>query len=100
MVEFYLLMSNPNQEQPIQYPELPVDAYMPLFNCTWLIENSEELNVKYLMLYEYGNITFFQSELKSQNILETMLGTENFSLERNFGSFPRRVFIIRFLSSS
>jgi hypothetical protein len=100
MVEFYLLMSNPNQEQPIQYPELPVDAYMSLFNFTWLIENSEELNVKYLMLYEYGNITFFQSELKSQNILETMLGTGNFRLETNFGSFPRRVFIIRFLSSS
>jgi len=60
MVEFYLLISNPNREQPMQYPELPVDAYMPIFNVTWLIESSEALNVKYLLLYEQGNITFFQ----------------------------------------
>jgi 4-amino-4-deoxy-L-arabinose transferase-like glycosyltransferase len=96
MVEFYLLISNPNREQPMQYPELPVDAYMPVFNVTWLIESSEALNVKYLLLYEHGNITFFQSELTSHDVLETMLDTKNFVVEKEFGSFPRRIFILRF----
>jgi 4-amino-4-deoxy-L-arabinose transferase-like glycosyltransferase len=99
MVEFYLLISNPNREQPMQYPELPVDAYMPTFNVTWLIETSETLHVKYLLLYEHGNITFFQSELTSHDVLETMLDTQNFVVEKEFGSFPRRIFILRFSNS-
>jgi len=100
MVEFYLLIYNPNQKQPMQYPERPVDAYTPLFNVTWLIESSETLNVKYLLLYEHGNLTFFQSELTSQTVLETMLNTNRFVVEKEFGSFPRQIFILRFLSNS
>lgn len=100
MVEFYLLLSNPNQEPPMQYPESAVDAYTPFFNVTWLIESSETLNVKYLLLYEHGNITFFQSELTSHDVLETMLNTNRFVDEKEFGSFPRQIFILRFLSNS
>ena len=100
MVEFYLLTYDPNQEQPMQYPELAVDAYKPSFNFTWLIESSETLNVKYLLLFEHGNITFYQSELRSHDVLETMLETNRFVVEKEFGSFPRRIYILRFLSNS
>ncbi len=100
MVEFYLLVSDPNREQPMQYPELAVDAYKPSFNFTWLIESSETLNVKYLLLFEHGNITFYESDLRSHDVLETMLDTKRFVIEKEFGTFPRRIFILRFLSNS
>jgi 4-amino-4-deoxy-L-arabinose transferase-like glycosyltransferase len=100
MVEFYLLKDNPNREQPMQYPELPVDAYVPDFNVSWLIESSEDLHVKYLLLFEHGNITFYQSELNSQKVLDIMLDTEQFVVEKEFGTFPHRIFIIRFISNS
>jgi hypothetical protein len=99
MVEFYLLVYNPDQKQPTQYPDLPVDAYKPLFNVTFLIENSEALNVKYLLLFEHGNITYFQSDLTSPEVLETMLDSGSFIKEKEFGSFPRRIFILRFAQS-
>jgi hypothetical protein len=100
MVEFYLLAADPNQEQPIQYPELPVDAYKPSFNYTFLIESSETQNVKYLMLFELGNITFYDSDLRSQNVLEDMLATNRFVVEDVFGTFPRRIYVLRFLLNS
>jgi 4-amino-4-deoxy-L-arabinose transferase-like glycosyltransferase len=100
MVEFYLLVSDPDQEQPMQYPELAVDAYEPFFNFTWLIESSEALNVKYLLLFEHGNITFYESDLKSHDVLETMLDTDRFAVEEEFGTFPRRIYVLRFLSNS
>jgi 4-amino-4-deoxy-L-arabinose transferase-like glycosyltransferase len=100
MVEFYLLVSDPDQEQPIQYPELAVDAYKPSFNFTYLIETSETENVKYLMLFEHGNITFYETDLRSQNVLEAMLDTDRFVVEKEFGTFPRRIYILRFLLDS
>jgi len=100
MVEFYLLVSDPNQEQPTQYPELPVDAYKPSFNFTWLIENSETRNVKYLLLFEHGNITFYESDLKAHDVLDAMLDTNRFVVEKEFGSFPRHIYVLRFLSNS
>ena len=100
MVEFYLLLSDPDQEQPMQYPELAVDAYEPSFNFTWLIESSEVSNVKYLLLFEHGNITYYESDLKSHDVLEAMLDTDRFVVEKEFGTFPRRIYILRFLSNS
>jgi hypothetical protein len=96
MVEFYLLRSDPNQEQPMPYPNLPVDAYKPSFNFTCLIESSEALNVKYLMLFEHGNITFYESDLTSHDVLATMLDTDRFVVEKEFGTSPRRIYILRF----
>jgi len=96
-VEFYLQLYNPGQRQPLPYPELPVDAYKPLFNVSWLIESSEAWYIKYLLLFEHGNNTFFQSELTPQHVLDMMLDSGSFSKETEFGSFPRRIFIIRFL---
>ncbi len=100
MVEFYLLVADPNQEQPMQYPELAVDAYKPSFNYTWLIEDSEIRNTKYLLLFEHGNITYYDSDLRSQDVLEAMLDTGRFTVEQELGSPPRRIYILRFLSNS
>jgi hypothetical protein len=100
MVKFYLQIYNPNQRPPWQYPELPVDAYMPIFNETTLIERSEALHVRYLLLYEYGNITFFQSEWRANDVLEVLLNTDRFAVDAELGNFPRRIFIMRFSSTS
>jgi len=100
MVKFYLQIYNPNQRPPWHYPELPVDAYTPIFNETTLIERSEALNVKYLLLYEYGNITFFQSEWRAYDVLEELLNTDRFAVDAELGNFPRRIFIMRFSSTS
>ena len=100
MVEFYLLTSDPNREQPMQYPEKPVDAYVVSFNVTWLIETSEESNVKYLLLYENGNVKFYESELTANKVLETMLETGRFAVEQTYGTAPRRIYVLAFLSDS
>jgi hypothetical protein len=100
MMRFYLAIHEPGQRELWQYPENPVDAFEPQFNLTLLIEQSEALNVKYLLLYEHGNITFYETELRSHDVLETMLDTDRFVVETKFGSFPRQIFILRFLPNS
>ena len=80
----------------MQYPELPVDAYKPEFNYTELIEASEATNVKYLLLFEHGNITYYGSELRYSDVLDDMLETHRFTVERALGDSPRRIFILRF----
>jgi hypothetical protein len=100
MMRFCLQIYDPNQRALWQYPELPVDAYTPFFNETTLIERSEALDVKYLLLYEYGNVTFFQSEWRAPNVLEVLLDTDRFAKDTEIGTFPRRIFIMRFLSIS
>jgi len=97
LVEFYLLRSDPNREQPLQYPEKAVDAYEPVVNVTWLIETCDELNTKYLFLFEHGNNTFYESELTSNKVLEIMQQTNRFNLEKTFGTAPRRIYIINFV---
>jgi hypothetical protein len=100
LVEFYLLRSDPNRDQPLPYPVKAVDAYEPLFNVTWLIETCDELNVKYLFLFEHGNNTFYESDLTSNKVLENMQQTNRFNLEKTFGTVPRRIYVIEFLSNS
>ena len=100
MVEFYLLVFDPNQEQPIQYPELAVDAYKPSFNFTDLVELCENQTVKYLMLFEHGNCTYYESDWRAQDVLDAMLDTGRFVVEEDFGTFPRRIYVLQFLLNS
>jgi len=99
-VKFYLRIYEPGERELWDYPEEPVDVYKPVFNETWLIERCKILNVKYLMLYEHGNVTYFQSDWKSYDVLDKMLNSGSFTLERIFGSYPHHIFIIRFLPNS
>jgi len=96
VVRFYFDINDSADEKLWQYPEKPVDVYKTLFNETELIEYCEILHIKYLMLYEYGDLKFFQSELTSNNILEIILNTGSFSVAKEFGSSPHRIFILQF----
>ena len=100
MMRFYLAIHDPGQRELWQYPENPVDVFEPQFNATLLIEQSEVLNVKYLLLFEYGNNPFFKSDWRYSDVLKRMDNTGRFVEEIAFGSAPRRIFIIRFLSNS
>jgi len=100
MVKFYLQIYEPGERELWNYPEKAVDVYKPVFNQTFLTERCTILNVKYLMLYEHGNITYFQSDWKSYDVLHKMLDSGSFTLERMFGSYPHHIFIIRFLPNS
>lgn len=96
VVRFYFGMNDFADEKLWDYPEEPVDVYKTLFNETELIEYCEILNIKYLMLYEYGDMKFFQSEMTSNNILEIIINTGSFSVEKEFGSYPHRIYILQF----
>jgi 4-amino-4-deoxy-L-arabinose transferase-like glycosyltransferase len=96
LVKFYLMIYNPDLSPPWAYPDQPVDAFFITFNVTSLIEQSKSLNVKYLMLFDLGNNTFFQSGLTAPQVLDMMLDTNSFIVENYFGTYPRRIFIIRF----
>ena len=97
IVKFYLMTYDSGERELWAYPEAPADVYKPVFNETLLIEGCETLDMKYLFLYEYGNSTYFQSELRADNILDILLTSGSFTLEKTFGSQPRRIFIIQFL---
>ena len=97
MVEFYLTRYDSRREQPMQYPELAVDVYKPNFNVTWLIENVTAMKVNYLMIYEHGNVTYFQSDRTSNDVVKMMLDTKHFVVEKQFWISPRRIYIIRFV---
>ena len=99
VVNFYLLQYDSSERVLWEYPEDPADVYTPVFNETVLIEQCESLNVKFLLLYENGNKTYYQSDLKAINALDLLVDSGNFTLEKTFGSSPQRVFVIRFLQS-
>jgi len=100
MMKFYLQLYDSGERELWPYPENPVDVYEPVFNETLLIEQCEASNVKYLLLYEHGNITYFKSDWKSYDVLDMMLDSGSFSKEKELGSYPRRIYIMRFLSKS
>ncbi len=100
MVKFYLKIYDSGERELWPYPENPADAYKPVFNETLLVEQCEASNVKYLLLYEHGNITYFESDWKSYDVLNMMLDSGSFSKETEFGSYPRRIYIMQFLSTS
>ena len=82
------------------YPENPADAYKPVLNETWLIEWCEASNVKYLLLYEHGDINYFDSDWKSYYIKDRLVNSGRFTFETAFGDYPRRIMIIRFMPNS
>ena len=100
VAKFYLLKFESAERELWEYPEDPADVYKPVFNETLLIAQCKTLNVKFLLLYEHGDTTYFQSDWKSYDVLDMMLNSGSFTLERTFGSYPHSIFIIRFLPNS
>jgi 4-amino-4-deoxy-L-arabinose transferase-like glycosyltransferase len=100
MVKFYLNIHDSGERELWPYPEKPADAYAPDLNETFLIERCEVSNVKYLLLYEHGDINYFGSDWKSYYILDRLVLSGRFTCEAAFGDYPRRVIIIRFIPNS
>lgn len=99
MIKFSLQTHEIGQREVWPYPTNPVDTYKPSLNETFLIEHCKESNVKYLMLYEHGNITYFDSEWRSHYVLNRLLESGNFTKEKIFGVSPRRITILQFMPS-
>jgi len=100
MVKFYLNIHDSGERELWHYPEKAADAYKPALNETWLIERCEASNVKYLLLYEHGDINYFDSDWKSYYVLHRLINSGRFTFETAFGDYPRRVIIIRFMPNS
>jgi hypothetical protein len=97
MVHFYLLLYNSSDRVVWSYPKEPTDAYSPTLNETWLIEQCESKNVKFLLLYEHDNKTYFESDWRAYYVFDRLVLSGRFKFEWAFGTFPRRIIIIRFL---
>jgi 4-amino-4-deoxy-L-arabinose transferase-like glycosyltransferase len=96
MIKFSLQINEEGQRNVWPYPEQPVDVYKPSFNETFLIEKCEGSNVNYLMLYEHGNITYYDSNWKSYYVLDRLIESGNFTVDEVFGVYPRRITVLQF----
>lgn len=96
-VNFYLLQYNSSERVLLEYPKDPADVYTPVFNETVLIQQCKSLNVKFLLLYENGNKTYYQSDMKAYDALDMLVDSGSFMLETTFGSSPQQVYVIRYL---
>ena len=96
MVKFYLNQDQPRQIMVWQYPFLAVDAFTPNLELYELVIECQNYNVKYLFMFEYGNLTYFNSDLTYNNLYEVLNNTERFSLEKYFGTYPNGIFIWNF----
>ena len=98
MVWFYLNIENPSQNysQTWQYPQLAADAYTPNFNTTDFISLCRERNVKYVLLYEYGWLQYFNSTMTEKDVYNMLNETGRFTLQNSFGTWPNRIFVFSF----
>jgi hypothetical protein len=77
-----------------QYPDPPVDAYTPHFKVDELISLSREHNVKYLLLFEYGETyPYFNSTLTAQAVYQMLLDSQQFTLQKTYGEYPCKIFV-------
>lgn len=98
MIRFYLSAKNPNQNynQTWQYPKEAVDAYTPDFNATEFSSLCKQNTAKYILLYEYGGLQYFNSTQTAQTVYNTLNETGRFTLQATFGTQPNRVFVFSF----
>jgi len=97
ILRFYVQAHGSKDYRIEQYPQYPVDTFIPNFDLTELIEICEQANVKYLLLFEYGGIyPYFNSELTMQQVYELLIESEKFSFQAGYGEYPCRIFILSF----
>ena len=82
------------------YPEHAADVYVPVLNVTYLINSCDSKNVKYLLLYEFGNLTYFMSDWNYYYVFDKLIDSGRFTFETIVGTFPNRIVIIRFIPNS
>jgi hypothetical protein len=107
MMRFFLEIYDSGQRRLIQYPEKAVDVFTPLpnderffFSLNVLMKRFELMNVKYLLLIEWETKFYFKLYYDSSDVLENLNSTGRFMLETEFGNYPHRMFIIRYLGNS
>ena len=97
MVKFFLDANGTRQNQVLQYPTLPADAFTPQFDVNELIGLCVQNNVKYVMLYEYGAIfPYFNSTLTLHEVYLMLLDSGRFTYGTIFGESPRTISILSF----
>ena len=96
-VNFFLLQYDSTERVLLEFPKDPADVYTPAFNETELIQHCEDLNVKFLLLYENGNKTYYQTPMKAYDALDMLIDSDKFMLETTFGRRPQQIYIIRYL---
>jgi len=95
MVWYYMYLKNPSQnyDQIWQYPELAADAYPPDFNLSQFVDLCQQHNVKYVLIYEFGDLQYFSSTLTEQKVCSNLKQTDQFTLQATFGNQPNRIFV-------
>jgi hypothetical protein len=98
IVMFYLHANSSFEQTYVgQYPDQPVDTYTPDFKVYDLISLSSEHNVKYLLLYEYGETyPYFNSTLTMQTVYQMLLDSQRFALQKTCGDYPCKIFVLSF----
>jgi hypothetical protein len=96
MVWFYLNVETPRGSEVWQYPTLAVDAYKLDFNATEFVVLCQERNVKYVFLYEYNALNYFDTNLTQRDILDMLTATQQFTIAETFGVEPNRLFVLAF----
>lgn len=101
MVWYYLYMKNPSQNYNSiwQYPAEAADAYTPTLNASQFIALCQQHNAKYVLLYEFGNQPYFDSNLTAQNVYSMLNQTGQFTLQATYGTAPNRIFVFSFEQS-
>jgi hypothetical protein len=104
MFRFYL-PANMSSDQIWQYPALAVDAFTPNFNMTEFTDLCVERNVKYIILYDFGeHRNFFNSTLDYTQVRQMIYDTQRFGDPHDqpfwgnyYGWYGYRIFLVRFL---
>ena len=98
MVWYYMYLKNPSQNnnQVWQYPELAADAYPPDFNISQFIALCKQNNAKYVLLYEFGDLQYFNSSLSEQEVSSNFTQSAQFTLQATFGNQPNRIWVFYF----
>jgi 4-amino-4-deoxy-L-arabinose transferase-like glycosyltransferase len=90
---FYLQAYEEKNNQILQYPVLPADAYTPEFNITEMLNICQANQVKHILLYEHRWLNYYNSTLNIAAVTELINGNEKFNYEATFGVQPNRIFI-------
>ena len=104
MFRFYL-PANMSSDQVWQYPALAVDAFKPNFNITEFTNLCVERNVKYIIIYDFGeNAEFFNTTLTYEQVRQMIYDTGRFGDPTDqpfwgdfYGWMGYRIFLVRFL---
>jgi 4-amino-4-deoxy-L-arabinose transferase-like glycosyltransferase len=99
MVWFYLNRDGVSEIPVYQYPKLAADAFKPDFTLDDLSGYCTVNGTVYVLLYEYGDMQYYDSSLTGLALYETLENNRQFDLSTTFGTAPNRIFVFSFNST-